>query len=186
MQIAWYSLLGLLMAGTGPAWAHADSPASPPLVPTPLQLKYQKPAEIIALFAREQLSPGGRSPRTARTDVEESLLPGGTDALLPGTQQDAVVLVGTEGVADVRDCIEVIDVPVESAGLGRERVVVKLQHADAVQVRAAVLGLPEAGKVVIQGRQIALTGTNAWLHRALRQVIRAELHEQANFAMGKR
>jgi hypothetical protein len=171
--------LSLLAVSADMILAHKDSPASPPLVPHPLWLQHRTPAEIIALFARERFPdlPGDRLPRAARTDAAESLLPYGVDAVLRGEDADQVVLVGTGGVSDVQNCIRVIDAPIEKTGADRERIVLTLRHADAHRVRAAVLRLPEAGSVSIQDRQLTLEGPRAWLHRALRQVIRAELNE---------
>jgi hypothetical protein len=104
--------------------AHTDSPGSPPLAPTPLRLKYRKPAEIIALFARELLpGPGNPIPRAARSDGEESLVPPGVDAVLRAQEPNKVVLVGTEGVPDLHQCIQVLDVPTERIGPDREKVV---------------------------------------------------------------
>src|SRR5438128_8818227 len=90
--------LPLQALSAGRAFAHADSPGSPPLAPNPLRLKYRKPAEIVALFARERLpdAPGDHIPRAARIDEEESLVPAGVDAVLRTEDPDQVVLVGTE------------------------------------------------------------------------------------------
>src|SRR5262249_21622154 len=94
--------LSLQALSAGRGFAHAGSPGSPPLAPTPLRLKYWKPAEIVALFARERLpgSTGDRTPRAARSDEEESLVPPGVDAVLQTGDAEEVVLVGTEGVPD--------------------------------------------------------------------------------------
>jgi hypothetical protein len=161
----------------GPALAHADSPASPPLRPSPLRLQHRTPAEIVALFARERRPafPGDAVSRAARPDGAESLVPYGVEAVLRGAEPDQVILVGMEGVAEVRDCIRMLDVPVETTGPGRAKVVLTLSRAGAVQVRGQVLRLPDAGSAVVKGAQLALEGKPAWLHRALRQVIRAEL-----------
>src|SRR2546427_10267455 len=82
--------LPLLALSAGRAFAHADSPGSPPLAPNPLRLKYRKPAEIVALFARERLpdAPGDHIPRAARSAEEESLVPAGVDAVLRGEDLD--------------------------------------------------------------------------------------------------
>lgn len=169
----------LLALSARPLFGHVDSPGSPPLVPSPLRLKYRKPSEIVALFAREQLpdSPGARIPRAARIDEAESLVPSGVDAVLRTGDPDQVVLVGTEGVLQVRDCIQVLDAPLESTDPDREKIVLTLRHADGHRLRASVLRLPEAGSAVLKGQQLLLEGKRPWLHRALRQVIRAELKE---------
>jgi hypothetical protein len=163
-------------------YAHADSPGSPPLVPSPLRLKYRKSAEIVALFARERLldSPGDQIPRAARIDEAESLVPGGVDALLRTADPGQVVLVGTENVSKLRDCIQVLDAPLERIGPDREKIVLMLRQADARRLRTLILRLPQSGSVVLRGRQVVLEGKRAWLHRALRQVIRAELREPAS------
>jgi hypothetical protein len=161
----------------GRALAHTDSPGSPPLVPHALRLQHRQPAEIVALFARERLpnATGDHIPRAARTDAAESLLPAGVDAVLRGEGPDQVVLVGTEGVSDVRDCIQVLDAPLARTGPDREKIVLTLRRADARRLRALVLRLPTPGSAVLTGRQLVLEGQQAWLHRALRQVIRSEL-----------
>jgi hypothetical protein len=183
------ALLLLLQAlSPAPADAHADSPGSPPLAPTPLRLQYRKPAEIVALFARERLpaSPEAHIPRAARIDEEESLVPPGVDAILRPQQPDRVVVVGTEGVSDLLHCIQVLDAPRERTGPDHEKIVLTLRHADAHRLRASVLRLPEAGSAALKGRQLALEGHPAWLHRALRQVIRAELREPASTGLRSR
>ena len=171
--------LTLLALSASRVFAHADSPGSPPLAPTPLRLKYRKPAEIVALFARERPpdAPGDHIPRAARSDEEESLVPPGVDAVLRAEDPDQVVLVGTEHVPEISDCIQVLDVPLERTGPDREKIVLTLRHADARRLRTLILRLPEAGSAVLRGRQLVLEGKRAWLHRALRQVIRAELRE---------
>jgi hypothetical protein len=164
---------------SGPVFAHADSPASSPLAPTPLHLQYRKPAEIVALFARERQAEaaGDRVPRAARIDEAESLVPNGVEAVLRTDEAGQVMLVGTENVADLRACIEVLDAPLERIGPDREKTVLTLRRADAGRLRATVLRLPDAGSAVMRGSQLLLEGSPAWLHRALRQVIRAELRE---------
>jgi hypothetical protein len=174
------TLLCLLVLGAGQSFAHSDSPGSPPLLPTPIHLKHRTPRAIVSLFAREHLpvAPHGHIPRAARIDEAESLVPPGVDGvLLTGTDQ--VIVVGTEGVPDIEACIQVLDVPLETSGPDRERMVLTLRRADARQLRALVLRLPEAGAAVVKGRQLTLEGKPAWLHRAERQVIRAELREPA-------
>jgi hypothetical protein len=164
---------------TGSVLGHTDSPGSPPLAPSPLRLRHRKPAEIVALFARERLpgAPGDHIPRAARIDAAESLVPAGVDAVLRTEEPDQVILVGTEGVTDVRDCIRLLDVPVERTGPEREKIVLTLRRADPRRLRTLVLRLPEAGSAVFRGRQLVLEGKRTWLHRALRVVIRAELRE---------
>jgi hypothetical protein len=163
----------------GWVFAHTDSPGSPPLVPQPLRLKHRKPSEIIALFSREQLPDraGSPSPRAARVDTEESLVPPGVDALLPAEAPDQLIVVGTERVPDISDCIQVLDAPVVKTGPDREKIALTLRRADAQRLRAAILRFSKPGRVVLQGRQLLLEGTRARLHRALRQVIRAELKQ---------
>jgi hypothetical protein len=170
-------MLPLQLLSAGLVSAHTDSPGSPPLAPTSLRLQYRKPAEIIALFARERLpgSSGATIPRAARIDTAESLVPGGVDAVLRAKDPRQIILVGTEGVPAIRRCIQVIDAPVERTGPSGEKIVLTLRHADARRLRTQVLRLPGAGSAVPRGRQLVLEGSQGWLHRALRQVIRAEL-----------
>jgi hypothetical protein len=177
--------LPLLALSAGPLFAHPDSPASPPLAPSAFRLQYRKPAEIVALFARERLpeARGDHVPRAARIDETESLVPNGVDAVLRAEDADPVMLVGTEGVDDLRSCIAVLDAPLERIATDREKVVLTLRRADAPRLRAAVLRLSEtrgsgpSASAALQGRRLVLEGSPAWLHRALRQVIRAELKE---------
>lgn len=170
-------LLPLLALDGAPALAHADSPSARPLLPHPVRLKYQTPAEIVALFALERLpgSSGEGIPRAACSDEPESLVPGGVSSMLRTPDSGQVVLVGTEGFSDVRDCIAVLDAPIQNAGQGRQRIVLTPRHADPNRVRRVVLGYPGAGTATVNGRQLVLEGTRDWLHRALRQVIRGEL-----------
>jgi hypothetical protein len=172
----------LLAFGAAPVRAHPDSAASPPLVPSALTLKHRTPAEIVALFARERLpeASGAPIPRAARVDEEESLVPYGVDAVLRNAILDQVILVGTERVSEVRECIRVLDVPMERTGPDRQKIALTLRHADARRLRASVLRLPGAGSAQLRGRQLVLEGARAWLHRALRQVIRAELRQPAS------
>jgi hypothetical protein len=174
--------LPLQAIGAGPVVAHTDSPGSPPLAPTPLRLQHRTPAEIVALFARERppASPDDHIPRAARIDEEESLVPPGVDAILRAPQPDQVIVVGTEGVSDLLRCLQVLDVPVEQTGPDRQKIVLTLRRADARRVRTVLLRLPQAGSATLQGRQLVLEGHPAWLHRALRQVIRAQLKEPAS------
>jgi hypothetical protein len=172
-------LLALLIAGPAglPVSAHTDSPGSPPLAPSPFRLKHRQAAEIIALFSRERLpdAPGDSLPRAARTDTAESLVPSGADAILRGEAPGEVVLVGTEAVPRLCACVELLDTPRERTGPDREKVVLTLRQADARRLRTQVLRLPSAGSAAVQGTRLVLEGDPAWLHRALRQVIRAEL-----------
>src|SRR5262249_7424641 len=177
------------MGAAPPVLAHPDSPSSPPLFPLRVPLKNVKPAEIVALFAREHLpaSSGEHFPRAARSDGAESLLPGGIDAVLQFPAQGEVIVVGTEiHPQELRDCIRVLDAPVERTGPERERVTLTLGGADPLQVRDAVLRLPGSGTANGGGRQLTLEGSLDWLHRALRQVIRAELHEPATVGVPNR
>src|SRR6266508_1201587 len=120
--------LPLQALSAGRVFAHADSPGSPPLAPTPLRLKYRKPAEIVALFGRERLpaSQSAHVPRAARSDEEGSLVTPGVDAVPRTEDPDEVILVGTEGVPDILNCIQVVDVPIERIGPDREKIVLTL------------------------------------------------------------
>ena len=107
--------------------------------------------------------------------------------MLQGPDGDQVVVVGTEAhPAELRACIQVLDVPVETTGPDRGRVALTLRRADPRRVRRAVLRLPHAGSVALTGRQLVLEGKSAWLHRALRQVIRAELKEPETLGLPPR
>jgi hypothetical protein len=179
MRMSAFLALPLVLLGAAPALAHADSPGSLPLTPTPIRLKHQRPGEIVALFARERLpdAAGERLPRAARADTAESLLPPGIDAVLRASGTDEVVLVGmADSRADLEDCIQVIDVPVERKGPDRERMVLTLKRGNAQRVLQPVLRLPGAGSAAVTGQKVVLEGKPGWLHRALRQVIRAELN----------
>ena len=172
----------LLTFGAKFAGAHPDSASSPPLRPTRVRLRYQKPADIVALFARER-SPSERDehvPRAARSDCAESLLPPGVDAVLPAGDSQQLLVVGTERhPSELRDCIAVLDVPIQQVAPNRERIILRPRHADPHRVRLAVLRLPDGGSASVSGRQLTLEGSAPWLHRALRQMIRGELNEPA-------
>ena len=109
-------------------------------------------------------------------------MPDGVDAVLRAEDADQVVLVGTEGVGDLKSCIAVLDAPLEQTGPARARIALTPRRADASVLRAAVLGLHRLA------RRRSRAGSWCWReirhgsHRALRQVIRAELKEPA--AMG--
>ena len=170
--------LALLVLPGGPALAHGATAGSKPLVPGAMRLKHRQPAEIIALFARERLPDAGREGflRAARAGIADSLLPAGVDGVLRGPEADAVVLVGDEErLPELGECIQVLDVPVERTAPDRGKMLLTLRQADARRLRVAVLRLPGAGSATVIGGKLALEGSPEWLHRALRQVIRAEL-----------
>ena len=166
----------LQIRGATAAYAHADSPASPPLVPTTLKLQHADAARIIAVFSQPQLpAPTDHSPRAARVDEVGSLLPYGAEAVLRTRDPHEVTVVGTEAVPAVRDCIEVLDAAVEATGPQRMRVVLTPKHSKPAVLRSAVLQLPGAGIATLKGPRIVLEGSGDWLFRAERQVIRGEL-----------
>jgi hypothetical protein len=173
-------MLSFLVAPAAPVLAHGATSGSPPLVPETAALKHRRAEEIIALFAREELPTAARGsiPRAARAGSQGSLLPSGIDAVLRASEGGAVVLVGTAGLAEMRECIEVLDAPVQTKGPDRQRIVLALRHADPLTVRDSVLRLPEAGSVTISGGKLVLEGRPEWVHRSLRQVIREELNER--------
>jgi hypothetical protein len=109
-----------------PAHAHADSPASPPLVPTELKLQHADATRIVALFSLPQLPRDiGGVPRAARVDEVGSLVPYGADAVLQTRDPQELTLVGTEAVSTLRDCIGVLDVPLQTLSPQRERLVIR-------------------------------------------------------------
>jgi hypothetical protein len=170
-----FLVLTLVAVSAASVAAHTDSPGSLPLKPYSLRLQYRRPADIVALFSREQLPDlEERIPRAARIDSPEAILPGGTEAIYRSGATDDLVIVATEGSANVEACIRELDVPVQQVGPDQVKVVLTLRHASPAGVRAAVLRLPGAGSATASGKQIALTGKPTWLHRALRSVIRAE------------
>jgi len=77
-------------------------------------------------------------------------------------------------------------VPIVRTGPDREKVVLTLRRADPRRLRMLLLRLAGSGSAVFRGRQLALEGKRAWLHRALRQVIRAELREPASMGLRSR
>ena len=169
-------LLPLLAVSATPVFAHADSPGSLPLKPHSLRLQHRRPAEILALFAQEQRPDlTGHIPRATSSDSPESLLPSGTDAIYRTRAADELVVVAREGAAAVEACIRELDVPSQPVGLEQEKIVLTLRRARALDLRAAVLRLSGAGSATATGQQLVLVGRPAWLHRALRRVIRVEL-----------
>ena len=158
------------------ALGHADSPGSLPLTPHSLRLKHRRPAEIVALFSQEQPPvQTGHVPRAAPSDSPESLLPDGTDAIYRTGVPDELVVVAREGSAAVEECIRELDVPVQPVGPGQEKIVLTLRRSRAREARASVLRLPGAGAATATGQRLMLVGSSAWLHHALRSVIRIEL-----------
>jgi len=98
--------------------------------------------------------------------------------VFPAPERNKVVVVGTQShPEELRQCIQLLDVPLEQTAPDRQKVLLRLRHGDAHELRSAVLRLPGAGTAAATGQQLTLEGTPDWLHRALRQVIRAELHE---------
>jgi hypothetical protein len=83
------------------------------------------------------------------------------DAVLRAANPHQIVLVGTEGLPAMRHCIQVLDVPIETSGPDREKIVLTLRRADARRLRTRVLRLPEAGSALPQGRQLVLEGSRA-------------------------
>ena len=168
--------LSVFTAGSVPLSAHTGSEGGLPLTPLSLRLQHQRPTEILALFAREQLlGPTEHLPRAAVNDDPESLLPSGVQALYRTQNFDELVLVATEGASDVEACIRELDVPVRLLSPDRQQVVVTLRSAAAARLCSTILRLPEAGSATVAGGKLTLTGKPGWLHRALRSVLRAEL-----------
>jgi hypothetical protein len=100
------------------------------------------------------------------------------DAVLQTGDAQQVILVGTRGhLHEMQELVRLLDVPTEKTAPDHERVVLTLRHADPRRVARSVLRLPNAGSATAAGRRLVLEGTPAWLHRAQRQVIRAELNE---------
>jgi hypothetical protein len=174
----WWALVALLLLLPAAAHAHGATAGSMPLASGAVTLKHRRPAEIVALFARERLPEADQAavPRAARAGVGDSLLPEGVDAIMRSAAANEVVMVGAEDrFPALAACLHVIDVPVETVGADRVRVVLALYQAAPQAVRRAVIRLPDAGSALAAGSQLTLEGSAAWVHQALRQVIRAEL-----------
>lgn len=175
--VACWSLLALSASG---ALAHGTTAGDLPLTTHTLQLRHRKPAEVVALFAREKVSgTQGERLRGARAGIEGVLLPEGIDAVLRDGP-DTLTLVGFENRFEhLAACLQVVDVPVQKVG-ERVRVTLTLHSASARDLWQRLLRLPE-GAARVQEGQLVLEGRPAWLHGALREVIRAELRlPQAN------
>src|SRR5688500_2420046 len=78
-----------------PAFAHAPDSRSAPLEGTRVRLQHRSAQEIIALFSRATLTESGHTPRSARAETPDSLLPSGVDAILHG-EKGEVTLVGAQ------------------------------------------------------------------------------------------
>ncbi len=165
----------LLSSGGRPVAAHPESSGSLPLRSVSIPLRHRSPADLVALFAREE-RPGREEeiPRAARADNAETLLPGETQALLRTRTPGELVIVAMTGAAELEAAVRLLDVPIHPAGPGREVVTVAPAHAPGPALRAAVLQLPGAGTATLAGGRLTLCGSPAWLHRALRCVLRAE------------
>ncbi|MFN3648225.1 MAG: hypothetical protein ACK47B_01490 [Armatimonadota bacterium] len=169
-------LLLALSLGVGlPARAHTGSQGAPPSAPHTLRLKHRTAAELIALFGREQYPGNSHVPRSARPDARDSLVPYGIDGILRIGGAHELRVVGREGTEELLELIRELDVPVETVSPGRQRVTVTLRRASGTRLKSVLARQAGGGSVVLQGRGLKLEGSAEWLHRALRQVIRAEL-----------
>ena len=160
------------------AWAHGATGGDLPLTPRPVRLQHLRSVDVVALFARETLpTPSGRSlPRAARSSSSGSLLPAGIEAVLRSRDPREVVLVGApDGFDRLLGCLAVVDAPAEQIGPNRRRVTLTLRHASASAVRRAIRRQGSDGSARIKRGRLVLEGAPEWLHRALREVIRAEL-----------
>lgn len=172
-------LIPLLSAAlASPTLAHGTTAGDRPVTPLAVKTQHRSAADIVALFAAERRPDAGalRTLRGARAGNPEALLPAGIDGVLRNrAPSDELIIAGFGGLDEVARCIRVVDVPVQDAGGGRVRAVVTLERASARALRFEVLGLPGAAHAAADGRTLTLEGSPAWLHQALRRVIRAEL-----------
>jgi hypothetical protein len=170
-------VLGFALAA--PAWAHGTTAGDLPVTPETVRVSHRPAVEIVALFASERLPNADtlRTLRGARAGNPEALLPAGIDGVLRNRQPaDELVVAGFKDLGAVEDCIRVLDAPMENAGAGKQRVTLTLDRASAPALRVEARALPGSGRVTAEGKQLTLEGSPEWLHRALRQVIRAELN----------
>ncbi len=159
-----------------PVGAHGATAGSEPLVPVTLRLRHRTPAEVVALLLREERAPENRVPRAARSANDGARLPPGVDAVMRTAGPDEVVLVGApSALSRMEECLRVLDAPAERVAPGAERVTLTLGRASSAELRRAVRRLAGGGTATAEGRRLVLEGTPAWLHRALREVARAEM-----------
>lgn len=162
---------------SSPALAHGTTAGDLPVTPETVKVAHRPAAEIVALFASERLPSAAtlRTLRGARAGNPEALLPPGIDGVLRNRQPaDELVIAGFKDLGQVEDCIRVLDAPVEKTATGL-RVKLVLHRASAADLRNEARRLPGSGSASAEGRTLTLEGRPEWLHRALRQVIRAEL-----------
>lgn len=169
----------VVMAGllSSPAcgWAHGTTAGDLPVSQGLLKLRHRSSADLIALFSRENVQPGTRIPRNARAGGEGVLLPSGVDGLLRESPTELGLLGFDDRFSRLAECIEVLDTPVLGSG-DHLRVALLLRHSGARELRARI-GRIQGGKVTqADGTRLELEGSEQWLHQALREVIKAELH----------
>lgn len=174
-QVAWAALVFLCSAPS--ALAHGASAGDLAVTPEAVHLQHRRAADLVTLFSREEApDPAAHVPRAARVDSPASLLPAGMEGLLRNAAPDTIILVGREDrFPEMRACIRMLDVPVQQLGPNRARLVLTLHRGSTREVRGRVLRLPGAGAATVEGPRLTLDGPPQWLHRALREVIRAEL-----------
>lgn len=163
----------LALAIVSPVMAHAPDSRSAPLEGLTLRLEHRSPQELIALFSRATLPDGAHTPRSARAETAESLLPTGIDAILRG-ENGAVNLVGArDRCREFEELLRRLDR--EWMPLPDGQFETRVRTAGPVRdVARTIRTLAGGGQVALEGSELRLTGTREWLFRALRVVIEAE------------
>ncbi len=167
--------LASCLLGVVPAWAHTDSPGALPVTPLTLQLQHRTGAEIVALFSRRNLPRPGDTPRAARTDTQDSLIPSGTEALYRTQAAREVTAATREGIDLLARCVAVLDAPLTTLGPERQRLTLSLRNGNPLSLKRSALAQPGAGTISTHGTALTLEGSPAWLHTVQRLVIQAEL-----------
>lgn len=161
----------------GTAFAHGAGSGDLPPVRETVVLKHANPSRLMQLFSRPRpADPVGRPQRAAQNGTNDSLLPAGIQAVLSYQQKPELLVVGSaEALATTRRLIRVLDAPAVPAAGGRERMVLDLDRANPARIEFALRAAPGKGAFNSAGSRITLEGDPAWMHHALREVIRAEL-----------
>jgi hypothetical protein len=169
-------LLLILFALTffaAPARSHAPDSGSVPLNGTPFRLQHRTATDIIALFSRATLPDAAHTPRAARNETTDSLLPEGVDAILRGDGAEIVLVGAQPKCQEFAELLRRFDREVTPVDGGKFETRVAT-GASARELAQRVRTLPGGGTVKVDGSELRLTGSREWLFRALRTALRAE------------
>ena len=155
-----------------PARSHAPDSGSVPLEGTRVRLQHRTATDIIALFSRATLPDSAHTPRSARAETPESLLPPGVDGILRGDNGEVVLVGAPAKCRELSDLLQRLDEPTSST---QSEVETRFRSSSPSRdVAKAIRALSGGGSVKIEGSVLRLMGSREWLFRALRTGIRVE------------